>query len=87
MTQLHSSHPVLDITPVAGRIGAEVRGLRLSADISGDTVVALNQALLRHKVLFLRGIVQVLLAPQEKHLVFEQRLVERHHGIARNFRR
>ncbi len=32
-----------------------MRGLRPSAEISGDTVVALNQALLKHKVLFLRG--------------------------------
>jgi alpha-ketoglutarate-dependent taurine dioxygenase len=40
MTQLQSSHPVLDITPVAGRIGAEVRGLRLSARLQGDTVRA-----------------------------------------------
>ncbi|SDM48522.1 TauD/TfdA family dioxygenase [Polaromonas sp. JS666] len=72
MTQLHSpSHPILDITPVAGRIGAEVRGLRLSADISGDTVVALNQALLRHKVLFLRGQQHLDDAAQE---AFAQRL-------------
>jgi alpha-ketoglutarate-dependent taurine dioxygenase len=71
MTQLHSSHPVLDITPVAGRIGAEVRGLRLSAEISGDTVVALNQALLKHKVLFLRGQQHLDDAAQE---AFAQRL-------------
>lgn len=71
MTQLHSSQSVLDITPVAGRIGAEVRGLRLSADISGDTVVALNQALLKHKVLFLRGQQHLDDAAQE---AFAQRL-------------
>lgn len=46
---------LLDIHPVAGRIGAEVRGLRLSGALSADTVRALNAALLRHKVLFLRG--------------------------------
>lgn len=45
----------LDIQPVAARLGAEVRGLRLSADLDGDTLAALNQALLSHKVLFLRG--------------------------------
>lgn len=71
MTQLHASHPILDITPVAGRIGAEVRGLRLSAEISGDTVVALNQALLKHKVLFLRGQQHLDDAAQE---AFAQRL-------------
>jgi taurine dioxygenase len=71
MTQLHSSPSILDITPVAGRIGAEVRGLRLSAEISGDTVVALNQALLKHKVLFLRGQQHLDDAAQE---AFAQRL-------------
>jgi alpha-ketoglutarate-dependent taurine dioxygenase len=45
----------VDIHPVAGRIGAEVRGLRLSADLPAATVTALNQALLKHKVLFFRG--------------------------------
>jgi taurine dioxygenase len=71
MTQLHSSQSVLDIALVAGRIGAEVRGLRLSAEISGDTVVALNQALLKHKVLFLRGQQHLDDAAQE---AFAQRL-------------
>jgi len=45
----------LDITPVAGRIGAEVRGLRLSGDLSGESFAAVKQALLKHKVLFFRG--------------------------------
>jgi alpha-ketoglutarate-dependent taurine dioxygenase len=49
------SQNFLDLHPVAGRIGAEMRGLRLSGALSGDTVSALNAALLRHKVLFLRG--------------------------------
>ncbi len=45
----------LDLSPVAGRIGAEVRGLRLSGDLSPDTFHAVRQALFRHKVLFFRG--------------------------------
>jgi len=45
----------LDIAPVAGRIGAEVRGLRLSGDLSADTFAAVRRALLEHKVLFFRG--------------------------------
>lgn len=45
----------LDITPVAGRIGAEVRGLRLSGDLAPESFAALRQALYQHKVLFLRG--------------------------------
>ena len=49
------SKNLLDIHPVAGRIGAEVRGLRLSGALSAESVRELNAALLRHKVLFLRG--------------------------------
>ncbi len=45
----------LDIRPVAGRIGAEVRGVRLSGDLQPATVRAINAALLKHKVIFFRG--------------------------------
>ncbi|MFN6995157.1 MAG: TauD/TfdA dioxygenase family protein, partial [Aquincola tertiaricarbonis] len=45
----------LDIVPVAGRIGAEVRGLRLSGQLAPETFDVLRQALYRHKVLFVRG--------------------------------
>jgi len=44
----------LDIVPVAGRIGAEVRGIALSGDLDGDTIAAIRTALARHKVLFFR---------------------------------
>ena len=44
----------LDIVPVAGRIGAIVRNLRLAADLNDATVADLRQALARHKVLFFR---------------------------------
>ena len=43
-----------EVVPVAGRIGAEVRGLRLGADLGAATLTALRQSLLRHKVLFFR---------------------------------
>lgn len=43
------------IHPVAGRIGAEVRGVRLSGDLATGTYEALRQALYRYKVLFFRG--------------------------------
>lgn len=46
--------PQLDIHPVAGRIGAEIRGLKLSATLDADSVEAIQQALLRHKVIFFR---------------------------------
>ena len=45
----------LDLHPVTPRIGAEIRGLRLSGNPDSATAAALRQALLKHKVLFLRG--------------------------------
>ncbi|MBO9537040.1 TauD/TfdA family dioxygenase [Herbaspirillum sp.] len=46
---------LLDIHPVAGRIGAEVRNVRLSGELDPATFAAIRAALLRHKVLFFRG--------------------------------
>lgn len=46
---------LLEVVPVAGRIGAEVRGIRLSGDLDQEEVNAIQQALLQHKVLFFRG--------------------------------
>lgn len=45
----------LDLRPVAGRIGAEVRGVTLSDSLDPSVVEAIQQALLEHKVLFFRG--------------------------------
>ena len=45
----------LDVRPVAGRIGAEVLGVRLSGGLEPATVKAIREALLRHKVIFFRG--------------------------------
>lgn len=45
----------LDIVPVGGRIGAEVRDVALSADLSADHLATVRAALVRHKVLFFRG--------------------------------
>jgi alpha-ketoglutarate-dependent taurine dioxygenase len=45
----------LDVRRLSGRIGAEIRGVRLSSDLEPATFAAIHQALLRHKVLFLRG--------------------------------
>lgn len=44
----------LDIAPVAGRIGAEIRGLSLARDLDPANVRAIRAALLRHKVIFFR---------------------------------
>jgi taurine dioxygenase len=45
----------LEIVPVAGRIGAEIRGVRLSADLDAATSDAIRAAWLRHKVVFFRN--------------------------------
>lgn len=45
----------LDIRPVAGRIGAEISGVRLSGDLPDATIAAIRAALLAHKVIFFRA--------------------------------
>lgn len=45
----------LDIVPLTGRIGAEIRGVVLSGDLDAATVQAIEAALVRHKVIFFRG--------------------------------
>jgi len=45
----------LDIVPVGGRIGAEIRGVQLSGDLPSETVREIEAALVRHKVIFFRG--------------------------------
>ena len=61
MTDLATSYPnakdpasPLDIQPVAGRIGAEIRGVRLSGDLNDATIRAIDDAVVRHKVVFFR---------------------------------
>ena len=44
----------LDIHPVAGRIGAEIRGIKLSGELDAATVEAIQQALVQYKVIFFR---------------------------------
>jgi taurine dioxygenase len=45
----------INVTPATGVLGAHVDGVDLGADLSGDTVAAIRQALLDHHVLFFRG--------------------------------
>ncbi|HMT45859.1 MAG TPA: TauD/TfdA family dioxygenase [Novosphingobium sp.] len=45
----------LDIVPLTGRIGAEIRGVALSGDLDAATVQAIEAAVVRHKVVFFRG--------------------------------
>jgi taurine dioxygenase len=53
-TSAASSEP-FDVVALGGRIGAEIRGLHLSGGLLPATFDALKQALLKHKVIFLRG--------------------------------
>ena len=45
----------LDVEPVGGRIGAEVRGIALARATDDSTIAAIRAALVRHKVLFFRN--------------------------------
>lgn len=44
-----------DVTALSARIGAEISNVRLGGDLSADSVTAINQLLLRHKVIVFRG--------------------------------
>jgi len=54
-TTVRTVEPALDIEPLTGRIGAEVRGIRLSGELAPETVLAITQALLQYKVLFFKA--------------------------------
>jgi taurine dioxygenase len=45
----------LDVSPVGGRIGAEIRGVRLGGDLDDVTIAAIRAALIEHKVIFFRN--------------------------------
>jgi alpha-ketoglutarate-dependent taurine dioxygenase len=44
----------IEVVPLTGRIGAELRGVRLTPDLDPDTAEAVHAAWLRHKVVFFR---------------------------------
>jgi len=59
----------LDVVPLTGEIGAEIRGARLADELSDDTIAEIRQALLDHLVVFFRD--QPL--TDEQHLEFALR--------------
>jgi taurine dioxygenase len=65
LNQCAADNP-LDIMPVAGRIGAEIRGVSLARDIDPGSVRAIRAALVRHKVIFFRGQTELDDAGQER---------------------
>jgi taurine dioxygenase len=46
--------PLLDVRPITPVIGAEIQGIRLSGELPAETVNAIRDALLRHRVVFFR---------------------------------
>ncbi|MGE0280686.1 MAG: TauD/TfdA dioxygenase family protein [Rhizobiaceae bacterium] len=46
--------PDSDIVPLSFRVGAEIRNIKLGGDLPDATIDAINQALLKHKVVFFR---------------------------------
>ena len=46
--------PLLNLRRVAGNIGAEIRDIRLSAELDAETFAQLDAALVKYKVLFFR---------------------------------
>lgn len=59
MSTLEKSHVIegttVEVVPVAGRIGAEIRGVVLSPDLDPASIAAIWEALLSYKVIFFRG--------------------------------
>ena len=54
ITVARSDFDQLDVHPVAGNIGAEVRNISLSADLSDEIIQQIENALVKYKVLFFR---------------------------------
>ncbi|MDG2004600.1 MAG: TauD/TfdA family dioxygenase [Novosphingobium sp.] len=49
-----STSSTLSIKPLGGRVGALIEGIQLSGDLPVEQVSAIREAMLRHKVVFLR---------------------------------
>ena len=51
----HASDASVDVRPITPVIGAEIHGVRLSGELPAETVNAIRDALLRYRVVFVRG--------------------------------
>lgn len=72
MTNVNPANEVIAPTAIVkctARIGAEIRNLRLSGDLSDQTIAAINSALLEHKVIFFRDQGHLDNAEQERFAV------------------
>jgi taurine dioxygenase len=54
MTDLLQS-PTTEVRPIAGNIGAEIRGVDIAQPLDDVTVGSIREALLRHRVVFFKG--------------------------------
>ncbi|MEW6639542.1 MAG: TauD/TfdA family dioxygenase [Pseudomonadota bacterium] len=61
----------VEVVQLAGRLGAEIRNVRVAGDLPDAVIRTINQALLKHKVVFFRGQSHLDDAEQER---FAQRL-------------
>ena len=50
-----SDQSILNLRPLGGRLGAEIRDLHVSGDLHPATVKAIHAAILKYKVVFFRG--------------------------------
>jgi alpha-ketoglutarate-dependent sulfate ester dioxygenase len=55
MTDTLTTAATVGVEPLAGNIGAEITGVDTGGLLTDETVAGIRQALLRHKVVFLRG--------------------------------
>jgi alpha-ketoglutarate-dependent sulfate ester dioxygenase len=65
-TLVDAAIPEADIVRLTARVGAEIRNVRLSGDLPDPAIGAINQLLLRHKVIFFRGQTHLDDAEQER---------------------
>ena len=70
MTDIALSHPAIQISPVTGRIGAEISGVDISKPLPDAVRDEIRRALLAHKVVFFRD---------------QELTAEQHAAFARNF--
>jgi alpha-ketoglutarate-dependent taurine dioxygenase len=54
MSEILLRRPQFGVHPIAGRIGAEIAGVRLSRRLPAKVLNAIRDALLRYKVIFFR---------------------------------
>src|SRR5690242_8579917 len=67
--------PRADVIKQAARIGAEIRNVRLSGDLPEQTIGAINEILLEHKVIFFRNQQHLDDAEQERFAIRLGKLV------------